>query len=81
MIVMTRLAVALCFVAIFLRGGTGHAASVEQVPWAVPSDIVVERREITVENQGARLAGTLFLPAGRTPSVKAALPGADGFWR
>ncbi|TVV74708.1 alpha/beta hydrolase family protein [Sphingomonas solaris] len=67
MIVTARLAVALGVAAMFVRAAVGHAAPVEQVPWTVPSDVMVERREITVENQGARLAGTLFLPAGRQP--------------
>jgi pimeloyl-ACP methyl ester carboxylesterase len=67
MIVATRLAVALGFVALFVCPAIGHAAPVKQVPWAVPSDVMVEQRQITVDNQGARLAGTLFLPAGRQP--------------
>ena len=72
------LAAALGVVALALCGTIARAAPVEQMPWAVPSDVVVERRAITIENHGARLAGTLFLPAGQPPRAAViALHGAQ----
>jgi pimeloyl-ACP methyl ester carboxylesterase len=65
--------------AILLGCGTvAHAAKLEQLPWAVPSDVVVESRELVVESHGARLAGTLFIPAGMQPHAAViALHGAQ----
>lgn len=49
-----------------------------EVPWAVASDLAVEQRPISVENKGARLAGTLYLPAGTKPRAAViALHGAQ----
>lgn len=50
-----------------ILGIGAHVARAEPAPWTVSSDLKVERREIVFENQGARLAGTLLLPAGQAP--------------
>ncbi|UAK23132.1 alpha/beta hydrolase family protein [Sphingomonas nostoxanthinifaciens] len=69
------LAAVICSLAL---GAGGRATAAEQVPWAVASDVAVEQRAIVVENQGARLAGTLFLPAGQQPRAAViALHGAQ----
>ncbi|MFS0773187.1 alpha/beta hydrolase [Sphingomonas sp. 1P08PE] len=61
-----------------ILGFAALPATAGRVPWAVPSDMEVERREIVVENRGARLVGTLFLPAGYRPRAAViALHGAQ----
>ena len=78
MTVMTRWAALLCAVLFTLGAGVARAGTMDQVPWEVPSDLTVEQREILVENKGARLAGTLFLPAGGPPRATViALHGAQ----
>lgn len=73
-----RLAAAITSAAIAICGPVAGIAVAAQPPWAVPSDIVVEQREIVVENKGARLAGTLYLPAGERPRAAViALHGAQ----
>jgi pimeloyl-ACP methyl ester carboxylesterase len=74
---MRYVAIIVCLV-VAVCGTVAHAAALEQVPWAVPSDVIVERREIVVENRGSRLAGTLFLPTGTRPHAAViALHGAQ----
>lgn len=49
-----------------------------ETPWAVASDLKVERREISFDHAGARLSGTLFLPAGiRSRATIIAIHGAQ----
>ncbi len=68
---------ALCGVLIAFAS-SGSAQTSPPVPWAVSSDLVVEQRRITVENGGARLSGTLFLPSGSEPRAAViALHGAQ----
>lgn len=50
----------------------------EMPPWAVPTDNPVEQRSIVIENRGAQLAGTLYVPRGITPRAAViALHGAQ----
>lgn len=44
--------------------GIPGAYAQERQPWSVASDLTVVRRDITFENRGATLSGTLFYPAG-----------------
>lgn len=47
-------------------------------PWSVPTDHPIEKRSIVVENRGAKLAGTLYVPQGIKPrTVVIALHGAQ----
>lgn len=54
-----------------------QAEAQERRPWSVASDTAVVRRDITFENRGAALSGTLFHPAGkRARATVIALHGA-----
>lgn len=59
----TRRIAILAFGVLTVSGSAADAAT-ERVPWAVPSDVTVEKRQLVIESGGARLAGTLFMPAG-----------------
>lgn len=56
----------------------GLAQTSPPPPWAVRPQVIVEQRQITVQNRRARLSGTLFLPEGSKPrAVVIALHGAQ----
>lgn len=65
-------------VAVSLLALPARAQSAEPTPWAVASEVAVEARAITIEHAGARLAGTLYRPAGPAPRAAViALHGAQ----
>lgn len=56
----------------------GQAPTKQPHPWDVPSAAPVVTREVVFESQGARLSGTLYLPAGGRPTATViALHGAQ----